>query len=147
MFNNRLIDSKFVSTNNSLESGAAAATGKFLNQVKSVPKNIELASAGGGLVPQLNKGQQNQSSSTVKTGSDVSPNVTSPPSGTSLDSNSELPTDTLSGLGRFDHQPTLSISFLVPTNSSIFLIGDGCSFENLTLPSLQSLDLEKTRTL
>ena len=111
MFNNRPIDSKFVSTNNSLESGAAAATGKFLNQVKSVPKNIELASAGGGLVPQLNKGQQNQSSSTVKTGSDVSPNVTSPPSGTSLDSNSELPTDTLSGVGRFDHQPTLSISF------------------------------------
>ena len=144
MFNNRPIDSKFVSTNNPLESGAAAATGKFLNQVKSVPKNIELASAGGGLVPQLNKGQQNQSSSTVKTGSDVSPNVTSPPSGTSLDSNSELPTDTLSGVGRFDHQPTLSISFLVPTNSSIFLKGDGCSFENLTSPSLDS---ENTRTL
>ena len=76
-----------------------STTDKFLNQVKSVPKNIEYGGGGGGGGLQPKGPTQSFSKA-----SDVSANVTSPPSGASLDSTSEIPTDTPSGIGGGDKE-------------------------------------------
>ena len=75
-----------------------STTDKFLNQVKSVPKNIEYGGGGGGGL------QPKGPTQSFSKASDVSANVTSPPSGASLDSTSEIPTDTPSGIGGGDKE-------------------------------------------